>query len=510
MKRRVAIIDLGSNSVRLVVVEIGDGGSYHQIEDIKESVRLAESLIDGKPLSAKVMHHAVETIKLFVSLCQALEVQRIIPIATAATRMASNQREFLDLLRQESGLDFRVLSGSEEAYYGYLGVANTVHVSNGVTIDVGGGSTQIVKFRDRKIVRDGNFPLGTILLTEQFQSHTAMSRSQLESMLAFLREKFAAYPWLKTAGDLPVVGMGGAIRSLARIDRRRKGYLPDRTHDYVMTRQDVKEILEHLAGMDAGERRSVPGLSAERTDIIVAGVGLVYAMMQEGEFDTLIASGTGLRFGLLFEYLFPKAGDPLVPSVLMYSIDNMMRYYGLQEDHARHVSNLALSLFDQLREVHGYGPTARRILLVSSLLHDTGVGINYNDHDEHTLYLITRSRLNGLTHREMIICAYVAAAHYRRFVWNGIDNYMAPKGPLQPQDIDMIKKLGIILRIANGLDRCSIKAVTFVNCIVKPDRVLVMAKIRRGAELEIRHAMSAAEEFEDLFNRKLEIEPINH
>ena len=100
-------------------------------------------------------------------------------------------------------------------------------------------------------------------------------------MLAFLREKFAAYPWLKTAGDLPVVGMGGAIRSLARIDRRRKGYLPDRTHDYVMTREDVKEILEHLAGMDAGERRSVPGLSAERTDIIVAG--LVWsAMMQEG------------------------------------------------------------------------------------------------------------------------------------------------------------------------------------------------------------------------------------
>ena len=162
-----------------------------------------------------------------------------------------------------------------------------------------------------------------------------------------------------------------------------------------------------------------------------------------------------MRFGLLFEYLFPKAGDPLVPSVLMYSIDNMMRYYGLQEDHARHVSNLALSLFDQLREDHGYGPTARRILLVSSLLHDTGVGINYNDHDEHTLYLITRSRLSRLTHREMIVCAYVAAAHYRRFVWNGIDNYMAPKGPLQPQDIDMIKKLGIILRIANGLDRCA-------------------------------------------------------
>ena len=319
-----------------------------------------------------------------------------------------------------------------------------------------------------------------------------------------LREKFAAHPWLKTAGDLPVVGMGGAIRSLARINRRRKGYLPDRTHDYVMTRQDVKEILEHLAGMDAGERRSVPGLSAERTDIIVAGVGLVYAMMQEGEFDTLIASGTGLRFGLLFEYLFPKAGDPLVPSVLMYSIDNMMRYYGLQEDHARHVSNLALSLFDQLREVHGYGPTARRILLVSSLLHDTGVGINYNDHDEHTLYLITRSRLNGLTHREMIVCAYVAAAHYRRFVWNGIDNYMAPKGPLQPQDIDMIKKLGIILRIANGLDRCA--RVTFVNCIVKPDRVLVMAKIRQA--LNWRSTRHECAESSNLLT-ELEIGPIN-
>ncbi len=507
VKRRVAIIDLGSNSVRLVVVQIAEDGAYHQVEDIRESVRLAESLTEGKALSDKAMNHAVDTIKLFVSLCQELKVETIIPIATAATRMAPNREDFLKLLRQTSGLNFRILSGSEEAYYGYLGVVNTMHVGSAVSVDVGGGSTEIVRFEDRQLLNDGNFPLGTINLTERFDCDQAMSVEALESMVEFLRQKFSSYPWIKSAQGLPVVGMGGTLRSLSRIDRKRKNYRPDRTQDYVLQKKDVKEILLQLAAMDANERKAVPGVSEDRADIIVAGISIVYALMEEGGFDTLVTSGTGLRDGLLFEYLFPKQGDPLVPSVLMYSIDNLMRYYGMQEPHARHVSNLALSLFDQLKDVHGYGPYERRILLVSALLHDAGIAINYTDHDRHSLYLITRARLNGLDHREMVISAYVAAAHFRNYVWTGIEEYMEPAGPLQPNDTEMIERLGMLLRIANSLDRCSIKAVTFVKCEVEGERVLVQAKTRRGAELELNDAMRSASEFARLFGRGLEIVP---
>lgn len=507
MKRRVAIIDLGSNSVRLVVVQIGDEGSYHQVEDIKESVRLAESLTEGKALSPRAMSHAVDTIKLFVSLCQELKVETIIPIATAATRMAPNQDEFLRLLRQASGLNFRVLSGSEEAYYGYLGVVNTMHISSGVSVDVGGGSTEIVRFADRQLLNDGNFPLGTINLTERFRSDQAMAPSELEAMVTFLRQKYAAFPWLKSVQGLPLVGMGGTIRSLSRIDRRRKQYLPDRTQGYVLSKDDVRQILQYLAGMDVTRRKAVPGLSADRADIIVAGIALVYALMEEAQLQTLVTSGSGLRDGLLFKHLFPKEGDPLVPSVLMYSIDNLMRYYGMKETHARHVSNLALSLFDQLHEVHGYGPYERRLLLVSALLHDTGIAINYTDHHKHTLYLTTRARLNGLDHRELVIAAYVAAAHFRDFVWTGIEEYMFPHGPLHPGDTEVIERLGILLRIANSLDRCGVKAVAFVRCQVDEERVLVTAKTRKGAELELNDAMRSAEEFKRLFRHRLEIVP---
>lgn len=507
MKRRIAIIDLGSNSVRLVVVQIGEEGSYHQVEDIKESVRLAESLADGSALSPRAMRHAVDIIRLFTALCRELNVETIIPIATAATRMAPNQQEFLKLLKEESGLSFRVLSGSEEAYYGYLGVVNTMHVDSGISVDVGGGSTEIVRFCDRRLVNDGNFPLGTINLTSRFSCDQPMTTHQMEELIGFLRQKYGAFPWLKTSKENVLVGMGGAVRSLSRIHRRRRHYMPDRTHGYVMTRQDVWEVLQDLGKMSVDERRMVPGLSEDRADIIVAGISLVYALMVEADLEYLVTCGSGLRDGLLFEYLFPKEGDPLVPSVLMYSIDNVMRYYGIQEAHARHVSNLALSLFDQLKSVHGYGTFERRILLVSALLCDAGITINYSDHQKHTLYLMTHGRLNGLNHRELVIAAYVVASRFRDFVQEGIKQYFEPHGPLHPEDIEAVERLGVLLRISNSLDRCGVKAVSFVHCEVSDSKVVVKAQTRKGAELELHDAMRAAGDFARLFGRTLEIVP---
>lgn len=507
MKRKIGIIDLGSNSVRLVVVQIGEGGSYHQVEDIKESVRLAESLVDGSALSPRAMRHAVDIIRLFVSLCRELNVERVIPIATAATRSAPNRQEFLKMLKDETGLSFRVLTGAEEAYYGYLGVVNTMHIDSGISIDVGGGSTEIVRFHQRRLINDGNFPLGTINLTARFGCEQPMTDHQLDELITFLREKYAAFPWLKAAKENVLVGMGGTVRSLSRIHRRRIRYMPDRTHGYVMTRQDVWEVLRDLSKASVDERRKVPGLSADRADIIVAGISLVYALMLEADLEYLVTCGAGLRDGLLFEYLFPKEGDPLVPSVLMYSIDNVIHYYGIKEAHARHVSNLALSLFDQLRSVHGYGTFERRILLVSALLSDAGIIINFSDHEKHTLYLLTHGRLNGLDHRELVIAAFVVASHYRDFVQEEIKEYTKPHGPLHPDDVEIVERLGVLLRIARSLDRCAVKAVSFVHCEVSEEKVVVKAQTRKGAELELHDAMRAAGDFERLFGRKLQIVP---
>lgn len=477
MTDRVGVIDLGSNTTRLLVMEFSPDGSYRVIDEAKQQVRLSEGLEPIGLLQPKAMERTMASLHSFQAVCRLHQVREVLAVATAAVRQAKNGAEFLRRVETEVGFRFRVLSGPEEAWLGYLGMANTLAVEDAILVDVGGASTEVSRIAGRELLESVSLPFGAVTLTERFLTKDPCSAGELRALRAFLQQQWNALPWLKDC-RLPVVGIGGTMRAIAKMDRRRRSYRLAQLHNYSVAARDVNLLLRRLRGMNLEQRRAVPGLNRERADIIVGGLVAVDTLLQYARAPRLVASGSGLREGLFYRFftrvgrggrllraagfieaLRSGAGEiivkpaPVVPDVLLHSVHNAMRRLRIDLEQAQRAADLALALFDLTLSRWPEAPEAvRRWLLAAALLHRAGAAVDYYHMSRHTFYLVLHARLNGLSHREIVICA--AAAAYRG---NGkLKELLQEQGALLLEgDEKVARRLGVLVQLAQALDRAA-------------------------------------------------------
>ena len=494
---RIGIIDIGSNSVRLVIIDIKENRAHHLIENLKRTIRLRSGVDQGGLLTEHGIDNAVETIALFVKFCQARRVNRIIAVATAAVRQAANGNVLVDRILKQTGVQTHVLSGEEEAYLGYLGLVNTVTETTGLMADLGGGALKLVGFADRLNRQSVTLEFGAVSLMEKFDMADLPKAKNLRSFEAFLVEPFSQIPWLSEYPKL--LGIGGTFRSLARVYRNHVQYVPDLTDGIIIPSAAVEELYRMLSTMDLQRRRQVPGLEQARADLIVTGVGIIYRLLQASGCPELMVSASSIRDGLFFRYLYPR--DPILFSVLSHHTDNLIEYHNLDENHLRRVSNLAVTLYDQLAPLHNLGSSERRLLLMASLLHELGVVVSVESLEKHTLYTVLNSRFLSLVHRERLITAYLAASHDAPFR-AGLTDYVT-NGPLVPEDLELISKLTPLLQIAHSLDRSRAGVVTHVRAELSPGLCELKVFGPQKRDLEISDAARHAPAFEQEYGVKL-------
>ena len=436
---RVAVIDIGSNSARLALLEVYADRAFKLVDELRETLRLGEQLDASGYLTAEATARTLEISRVLSRFCTAHRVTHVIGVATSALRRARNGQEIVDRIRAETGLQISIISGDEEAYYDYVAAVNSAAASNGVVIDIGGGSVQIVRTHQGAATHLTSVPLGAITLTTAFLDRDKPTNKQIRALETHIKANLQALPWLnghaevaaslhsgnQTAahtargdaallhkGKPVMIGIGGTARNLAKIYRRRTGYPLDLLHGMILPLAAVADIYAMLRKLSLEERRKVPGLSTKRADIIVAGAAVVCSLAHTVGATALAISGRGLREGLFLNHVL--GGDliePRVPDPALFAATNLMRYYSVDETHANHVSDLAMALFDQLAPIHGLKADSRRLLHLAALLHDVGIAVNYYNHDEHGFYLLTRTGIDGLTHRELLIVACLVAVH---------------------------------------------------------------------------------------------------
>ncbi len=501
---KVAIIDLGSNSIRMIVMKIAENGAYRMIDQAKDSARLSEGMSSTDRLGGPSMDRATETLGLFRKLIDSHQAEHVVALATAAVRNASNGGAFLERVRKETGLEFTVATGEQESYFDYLGVINTLDVRDCLILDTGGGSTEIVQVADRRLANAVSIPYGAVVLTEGFLNGGNPSRSDLKKTEEFLAIRIREIPWLRNLRGTTVVGLGGSIRNLAKIHRNQKGFDQFGLHNYAVGAADVAAGYERLSGLRTDERRKIQGLGKDRADIILGGLVPLKAVMEMTRAERLLICGHGLRDGVFFDRFHERLGmdDAVVDDVLEHSLLNTMRIYEANIPHGNHVRDLSLAMFDQLRELHGLGDAHRRLLTVGALLHDIGLYVGYYDHHAHGFYLALHSEIDGLSHRELVQSAFVIALHrnedFRRD-WTEFPLYM------DRADYEAVLRLGLMVRIAEGLDRNEYGYVDGLQCRIGKDRVDLVLSTKRIADVEIATARLAAKEFRKRFGRDLQI-----
>lgn len=496
---RIGIIDLGSNSIRLVIVDIKDNGAHHQIENLKETVRLLSGADASGLLTQEGMAYALEIVTLFVKFCRARQVKHIIAVATAAVRRAPNRDELLRRIQEQTGVATQVLSSEEEAYLGYLGLVNSVTEPTGLMADLGGGSLKLVGFRDRLNQNSITLDFGAVSLMERFHLQDLPSKENLTALESFLDDTFRQVTWLSHYPRL--MGIGGTCRSLARVYRNYVNYIPDVTDGIIMPAEAVADIYAMLSKMDLDQRWKVPGLERSRADLSVTGVGIIHRLLQATGISELVVSASSLRDGIFYKHIYPR--DPILFNVLAHHTNNLIDYHNLDENHLRKVSNLAVTLFDQLASLHNLDSSGRRLLLIAGLMHELGVVISVESLEKHTLYTILNSPLLGLTQRERVLVAYLAASHDGFFPVN-LENYVA-HGPIFADDIQRVKRLVPLLQIAHSLDRSRTGVVTSVQAKLTPEVCELKVFGTQKRDLEIRDAHRRAEAFQREYEVKLSI-----
>jgi exopolyphosphatase / guanosine-5'-triphosphate,3'-diphosphate pyrophosphatase len=454
--RQVAVIDLGSNSWRLVVFTFGTGGpiSWWKLTDeLYETVRIGEGMSATGRLSDAAIGRGLETLTVFDHFLASGDVPpaQVHAVATSAIRDATNRDEFLDRAREATRLRIEVLSAEEEARLGYVAAVNTSTLTDGGVLEIGGGSLQLVGVRDRRAQALASLPLGAVRLTEQFLPGDGPARKkEMQALRSHVREALAECPWLGESGRR-LVGIGGAVRNLAAAAQHSLDQPFDiGVQGFVLRPDELAELIDRLASMPPAERGSVPGIKPGRGDIVLAAALTIETVVEAGGFDGVEATEAGLREGVFFARELVPGTEPLFDDVRAAAVRNLAIQYESDLDHVEHVAMLSLQMFDSLVDggLIDPRPGERELMWAASMLHDVGMTISYDDHHKHSRYLIVSAELPGFDPRERALIAQISRYHRKGAPKLGVMATLA-----QPGDEDLVARCSVVLRLAEHLER---------------------------------------------------------
>ena len=511
--RTVAFIDIGTSSIRLLVIRIEANGSYTIRSRQKETVRLGDGeFTESAVLQPEPIEKALNVARRFRDMAAAFGATEFVAVATAATREAKNRSLFLERLRNEALLEVHPVSGREEARLIYLGVSQGINLDgkSGIFIDIGGGSTEIS-------IGDGGDPvfldslkLGGIRLLNLFmngQREEPVNRRMYRDMKAYIGNLMVRT--IQSAKRHPVelgVGSSGTIENLGELaSRNLSRELPGKTG--ILSLAQLRALIAMLSPMTLEERKEVPGMNPDRADIIIPGAIILESFMENLKLDEIRISSHGLQDGLLADYLFRLTylRDLHQMGPRERSVLRLARSCGADEAHARAISALALQLFDESGKagLHDLGSEERDLLEKSAILHDVGKFISYADHHEHSYYVVRNADLLGFDDREIAIMANVVRSHRKKF----LGKQDADREDLDGRAWKIIRILSLLLRIAESLDRSHAGLVKKVRFLPDGDRAVILEfEAADGCDLEIWAVDRHKKAFSSLFNRELNIQ----
>jgi exopolyphosphatase/guanosine-5'-triphosphate,3'-diphosphate pyrophosphatase len=444
--RTTAVVDIGSNTIRLVEYEVVPRAGLRVVRAYKEVPRLARGTEPNGALGHEAIEQGARAVKRLLARLPPAPARMTIAVATSAVRDAPNREAFVDRVAEVAGVRPRVLSGEDEGRYAYLGVSHAWRLADDVIIDLGGGSMQVVYVRGGRYRRAFSRPIGTVRLTDQYLPHDPAREREVELLRTRVHDELERLP--PTPARARIFVVGGTARALARVSMDLTDYPLRAVHGYPLRGKDLKGLWSVLRPMPADRRREVPGIDRTRADVIVAGIAALREVaLRFGDAD-LIVSAQGIRDGLAYEAAGippPRSVDQLLDRAAI--VETLSFRFSLE--HGREVERIATDLFDAVQRRFGWGPEERVAVRAAALFHDVGTAVDTWQHALHSAYLLRHTPLLGLTHRSAALAVLAVARHegepwpegWRR-LWRAV---------LVDDDLVLAERLGTILYVAERL-----------------------------------------------------------
>jgi len=510
---RLAAIDIGTNSIRLIVAEVEPDGTYRVLDEEQEMSRLGRGLYRTGRLGHVPMERALEALGKMKAIADGFAVRELRAIATSAVREATNGRQFCREAWRRHRLRVEVISAEEEAQLAFQSVQRHFGLEGQSTavVDIGGGSAEVILALGGVVERIHSLPLGAVRLTERWVRSDPLKARHWKALKRAIDDTIKSVVGKKPPFTAEVmIGSGGTFSNLAQMARSAREGEPGPIQGYVLTRGDVIRLLDRLRETPLGARRQIPGVNPKRADILVAGAAAVVRLAKWLGTQRVVVNEGGLRDGVLLSMMQEHAGA--AAKAAGETLDRMERVRVFarrcrsNERHCAHVAELALSLFDQLQDLYRLPAEARDLLWAATLLHDIGYLINHAKHHKHAYHLIMHGELAGFAGREVELIANVARYHRRALPKRSHENLAR----LDRDDQRLVRQLAGMLRVADGLDRTHTAAVSGIRCQVSGRRARVEVLATRSPRVELWDAERKAGLFEKAFGVSLRLEWTKH
>ncbi len=510
--RVVSFLDIGTNSVRLLVVRLNPNHSYSILSRQKQQVRLGEGEFEEEEILPEAIERLVIVCKQLTELARTFGTDEYVAVATSAMREAGNQQEILHRLRQEALLDVRVISGQEEARLIYLGVSRGIHLGDRTAffIDIGGGSTEIAIGGEQDYQYLQSFRLGAIRLSNLYLSDAitrSVSPGRYKKVQRHIRDAIIqSVRKIQEHQPAIAIGSSGTIMNLHEIAQKAL-HQEGNYGESVLSYKDLRKVISLICSLPLEQRRKIPGMNPERADIIIPGAAILDTFKRELSLESVLVTGRGLQDGLLVDYCsrmdtFPLLGEL---STRQRSVLQLGRSCGINEAHARTVTSLVLELFDSAGQVHlhTFGGRDRELLEYATFLHDIGSFISYTNHHAHSFYIIKNSELLGFDQKEVNFMANIARFHRKKTPRKKDPEIL----DLDSHERDVLGVLTIFIRLAESLDRSHTALVQHVRFSRANKNTVTLEVLTRGdCQLEIWGVEAEKKAFERTFGKKLVLE----
>ena len=511
--RVVGLLDVGTNSARLMVVRLNPNMSYTIINQHKVMVRLGEGEFLKGRLQPEAIDRTVLVLKRFVEMARNLGAEDFWAVATSATRDAENRQVFLERVREEAGLDLKVISGLEEARLIYLGVSSGFHLGDktALFIDIGGGSTETILGNQFEFFSLDSMRLGAIRLKNMFLGEDTgeVSAERYSILRQHVRNSaLRSIQRVKKEEIHLTFGSSGTIENLydmiqKNFPGKKRDAQPDKE---LMSLREVEHIIQMMCSMNLRERTRIPGMNSERADIIIPGAAILHTLMEEIGLQEIHISRRSLKNGLLQDYLlrgkFGYLEKEAQLSVREQSVLQLGRSCGFNETHARHISELALEIFDSAGEcgMHLLNGSRRELLKYSALLHDVGMFLSFSNHHAHTYYIIRNAELLGFNNSEIALMASTAFYHSKKYPRKKHPEFAS----LDSDSQKAVRILSMFLSLAESLDRTHHQLVKGAYFTMDQGILLLVIKAVEGSEIELWALEAHQKYFNKIFGKNFD------
>ena len=497
-----ALIDIGSNSMRLVIYLKEKSGRLYEVENVKAVSRLSNYLDAEQNLSQEGIDVLLSTLANFAEVLAIYPSQQFVCMATATVRQANNRDDLVKRVKDQFDWDMIVLSEKEEAYYGYLAVVNSTSITEAITVDMGGGSTEVTYFKDREIIHSHSFSFGTLTLKALYQADLSESINA-QIVHQYVKKQFHTLPWLIDR-HVPLIGIGGSARNLAQIDQNEKAYPMAGLHQYQMNLYDINRILNYLIALPLNKREKVEGLSKDRADIIIPAVETFKTLFKTMKADRLILSQRGLRDGINYSWLLANHDTVYFPNVLEESLNELVMRYNLNMNQISHVHYLTRQFFDQLVKNRVKGLTKKDWFYLTHAIYVYNLGqfIDAESSAQHTFYLLANQTIEGLLNDEKLKIALIAS--YKNNVT--FNQFIKPfKSWLTKHERKKLKLIGALLTFTYALDATKRQVIKKIDIKVKKKEIKLKLYYQKNPSAESYQTEKQKKHLEKAVKRKISL-----